>query len=98
MVPASPGNIYCANLPRNLTHRTHVSRTPKTEYLITRSQLTERGPLERSRSIFDGNQVCLEKAGELARLFSSLFIFHGNLRGPPPMLPIPRNKALIRPY
>ena len=25
--------------------RTHVSRTPKPEYLIARSQLTERGPL-----------------------------------------------------
>ncbi len=32
--------------PRNRTHRTHVSRTPKKpEYLIARSQLSERGPL-----------------------------------------------------
>ena len=32
--------------PRNLTHRTHFSRTPlKPEYLIIRSQLAERGPL-----------------------------------------------------
>ena len=32
--------------------RTHVSRTPKPENLIARSQL--RGPLGRSHSIFDG--------------------------------------------
>ena len=31
-----------------------TERTPKPEYLIARSQLTERGPLVRSHSIFDG--------------------------------------------
>ena len=31
-----------------------TERTPKPGYLITRSQLTERGPLVRSYSIFDG--------------------------------------------
>ena len=30
---------------QEISNRTHVSRTPKPEYLIARSQLTERGPL-----------------------------------------------------
>ena len=40
---------------QEISNRTHVSRTQKKPgYLIARSQLTERGPLGRSHSIFDG--------------------------------------------
>ena len=42
---------------QEISNRTHVSRTPKKpEYLIARSQLTERGPLVRSHSVFDGQK------------------------------------------
>ena len=41
--------IYSKKYPTGPTER-----TPEPEYLIARSQLTERGPLARSHSIFDG--------------------------------------------
>ncbi len=42
---------------QEISNRTHVSRSPKPEYLIARSQLTERGSLVRSHSISDGLKV-----------------------------------------
>ena len=41
-------------IQKNSNGRTHVSRTPKLEYLIAQSQLTEPGPLVRFHSIVDG--------------------------------------------
>jgi len=41
-------------IQKNSNGRTHVSRTPKLEYLVAQSQLTEPGPLVRFHSIVDG--------------------------------------------
>ena len=57
MILLLPPTYFKSLHPRNLTRRTVPERTPKKpEYRITRSQLTERGPLVRSHSIFDGLQ------------------------------------------
>ena len=49
-----------------------TERTPQPEYLIARSQLTERGPLGWSHSIFDGTEPVSQKSHKITEALVSL--------------------------
>ncbi len=96
----SVSDIYIY-IPRNL---------PKPEYLIARSQLTERGPFVRSHSIFDGYiYIYISIFVYIGRYWKDWFIIwptsqpkrllyrHDHVFFMPLLTPI-RNKGLIRPY
>ena len=76
-----------------------TERTPKPEYLIARLQLTERGPLVRSHSIFDG--LCLN--GDASYIIPSygysfvilyIYIFPGCTK--PPSIILPSQKKVLK--